>query len=95
MWMLCVRVGVIVLVLGDVEALQLHILLGTGRWALYTRLPSGLWIWLCSCIKSLSLNLEDLKQELSYSEEGMDCCINRSWSNLVLQGKPEGISMSN
>jgi len=30
MWMLCVRVWVIVLVLGDIEALQLHVLLSTG-----------------------------------------------------------------
>ena len=53
-WVLSVGVGVVLLVLGDVEALQLHVLLGTGRWAFHSRLPPGLWIWLCPCIESLS-----------------------------------------
>jgi len=58
-------------------------------------LPSGLWIWLCSSVKSLCLDLQDLEQELSNSEEGMNALFEGGWSDLVLQGKPEGVSMSN
>lgn len=65
MWVLRVRVWVIVLVLGDIETLELHVLLRTRGGTFDSGLPSGPGIWLGSRVETLCLYLKNLKKELS------------------------------
>ena len=91
MRMLSVGVGVIVLVLRDVEALELHVLLSARGRALDSRLPPCRLIWFCSLVEPLCLHLEDLEQELSHSKQGVHLILERTRRDLVLEGEPEGI----
>ena len=94
MWMLSVGVGVVVLVLRDVEALELHVLLSTRGRALDSRLPPGLLVRFCSLVEPLCLHLEDLEQELSHSKQGVHLRFERRRRDLVLEGEPEGVCVS-
>ena len=97
MWMLSMRVGVVVLVLRDVEALELHVLLCARGGTLDSRLPPGERIWFCSLVEPPCLHFEDLEQELSHSKQGVHLLFDvstsflRSRRDLMLEGEPEGV----
>jgi len=94
--MLRVGVGVVVLILGDVVALELHVLLRAGGGTLNPSLPAASWVWLRSLVEALGLYLENFQKQLCDAQKRGNRTPARLSSevhldtlgDLVLQGEP-------
>ena len=97
--MLRVGVGIVVLILGDVVALELHVLLRARGRTLDPCLPSTSWVWLRPLVEALSLYLKNFEQQLCDTQKRRDRAPTRfssevyldTLSDLVLQSKSQGV----
>lgn len=97
--MLRVGVGIVVLILGDVVALELHVLLRAGGGTLNPSLPSASRVWLRPLVEALSLYLQNFQKQLCDTQKRRNRTSARLSSevyldalgDLVLQGEPQGV----
>lgn len=98
-WVLRVGVGIVVLILGDVVALELHVLLRARGGTLNPCLPSASWVWLRSLVEALGLYLKNFQKQLCDTQKRGNRTPARfssevhldTLSDLVLQSKSQGV----
>jgi len=85
------RVGVVVLVLQNIEALQLHVLLSAGRGGFHAEVPALIGLVLGSLVVLFGLVLKHKQDELTDSEHGGEILF--EGQNAVLESESNDIDV--